>query len=201
MLDPDREPEVVGAHITASASADLDDVELNRCVVSGLRLTAGTARRLRLTDVVLRDCELSGADVQEARWERVRLERCRAEGLDAGLLRARDVVVADTKLTGAGLRMTRWERCTFEGSDLRTVELLESVLDHVQLVGCDLSDADITRVALTEVRIEQCRLDGLRGARALAGASLDSTHLVPLALAVFADLGIAVDAGDPDGWT
>ena len=33
----------------------------------GVRLTARSARRLRLVDVVLRDCELSGADLTEAR--------------------------------------------------------------------------------------------------------------------------------------
>lgn len=194
-LDPDEVGELSDAHVVAVEGDDLDDMELTRCLVEGVRLTARSARRLRLTDVVLRDCELSGADLMESSLLRVRFERCRAEGLDAGLLKAVDVVFADTKLTGAGLRMTTWERSAFEGCDLRRAELLEAVLDHVELSGCDLTSGDITRARLTDVRFTATRLDDLIGATALAGATVDTAQVVPVALAVFSALGIRLDDG------
>jgi uncharacterized protein YjbI with pentapeptide repeats len=197
-LDPDAVGELRDSHVVAIDGDDLDDLELTRCVVEGVRLTARSARRLRLTDVVLRDCELSGADLQEARLLRVRIERCRAEGLDAGLLRATDVVVADTKLTGAGLRMTSWERSAFEGCDLRQAELMEAALDRVELTGCDLTGADTTRARMVDVRFRSTRLHDLVGATALAGSTVDTAQVVPLALAVFSALGIRLDEG-PDG--
>jgi uncharacterized protein YjbI with pentapeptide repeats len=198
-LDPDEVGELSDAHIVAIEGDALDDLELTRCVVEGVRLTARSARRLRLTDVVLRDCELSGADLQEARLLRVRVERCRAEGLDAGFMRSTDVVFAETKLTGAGFRMTSWERSAFEGCDLRRAELLEATLDHVEVSGCDLTEADVTRARLTEVCFRATRLDDLVGATALAGATVDTTQLVPLALALFAALRIRLDDGAEDG--
>ena len=198
VLDATEVGELTDARITAVVGDDLDDIELTRCVVEGVRLTAFSARRLRLTDVVLRDCELSGADLQEAQLVRVRIERCRAEGLDAGLLRATDVVVVDTKLTDAGLRMTRWERAALEGCDLRRVELLESVLDHVEVTASDLTGADVTRARMTGVVFRSSRLDDVVGATALAGATIDAPQIVPVALSVFAALGITLDAGDDD---
>jgi uncharacterized protein YjbI with pentapeptide repeats len=201
-VDPDEAGEVTDARVVAIDGDELDDLELTRCVVEGVRLTARSARRLRLTDVVLRDCELSGADLQEARLSRVRIERCRAEGLDAGLLRASDVVVVDTKLTDAGLRMTGWERCSFECSDLRRVELLESTFQNVEVSVCDLTGADLTRCRLSDVRFPGSRLDELVGAPALAGATIDPAQLVPVALGLFAALGIRVgddERGDEAG--
>jgi uncharacterized protein YjbI with pentapeptide repeats len=198
-LDPDEVGELSDARIVAIEGDDLDDLELTRCVVEGVRLTARSARRVRLTDVVLRDCELSGADLQEAQLVRVRVERCRAEGLDAGLLRATDVVVVDTKLTDAGLRMTRWERAAFEGCDLRGAELLEATLDHVEVTACDFTGVDVTRARMTGVRFRSSRLDGMKGPTALAGSAIDSPQTVPVALALFAQLGIRiVDDEEPD---
>jgi len=199
-FDPDEVGELSDAHVVAIAGDDLDDLELSRCLIEGVRLTARSARRLRLTDVVLRDCELSGVDLQEARLLRVRVERCRAEGLDAGLMRATDVVLTDSKLTSAGFRMTTWERSAFEGCDLRHAEFLEAVLDHVELTGCDLTEADVTRARMADVRFRSTRLDDVAGATAFAGATVDTAQVVPLALAVFAALGIRLDDGpDEDG--
>jgi len=194
-LDPDEVGELQDARVVDIGGDDLDDLELTRCVVEGVRLTARSARRLRLTDVVLRDCELSGLDLQEARLLRVRIERCRAEGLDAGLLRATDVVVVDTKLSTAGLRMTAWERSAFEGCDLRRAELMEASLDGVEMTGCDLTGADVTRARMVDVRFRSTRLDDLAGATALAGATVEATQVVPVGLALFAALGIRLDEG------
>ena len=198
-LDPDEVGELRDAHVVAIAGDELDDLELTRCVIEGVRLTARSARRLRLTDVVLRDCELSGADLQEARLLRVRVERCRAEGLDAGLLRATDVVFADSKLTSTGFRMTSWERSAFEGCDLRHAELMEASLDRVELTGCDLTGADVTRARMADVRFRATRLDDVVGATALAGATIDTAQVVPLGLAVFVALGIRLDDGPDEG--
>ncbi len=199
-LDTSGPAEVSDAYLTGLVGdGDLDDLELTRCVVEGVRLTARSARRARLTDVVLRDCELSGADLLEASLLRVRMERCRAEGLDAGMLRGRDVVVVDSKLSDAGLRMAVLERARFEGCDLRRSEWMEARLDGVELSGCDLTGADLSRAVLSDVRLGGSRLDELRGGTGLAGATIDSGQLVPVALALCAALGIRVDDAPAPG--
>jgi uncharacterized protein YjbI with pentapeptide repeats len=196
-LDPDESGELADARIVDVVGDELDDLELVRCVVEGVRLTARSARRIRLVDVVLRDCELSGVDLGEASHRRVRFERCRAEGLDAGLVRAADVVVVDSKLTGAGLRMSGWERARFDGCDLRETEWAESTLQRVEFASCDLTGADVSRVRMEAVRFRSTRLDGVKGARALGGATIDALQVIPVALSVFADLGIRVADDEP----
>jgi uncharacterized protein YjbI with pentapeptide repeats len=196
VLDPDRSGTLADARVVAVEGDDLDDLELRRCVLEGVRLTARSARRLRLVDVVLRDCELSGLDLQEATLTRVRVERCRAEALEAGLVKAVDVAMVDTKLTEAGLRMTTWERLRLEGCDLRRAELLDARIDDAAVVGCDLTGVDLGRARLDGVTFRSSNLDDVVGATALAGATIDSPQLVPVALSVFAALGIRVDDGD-----
>lgn len=198
-LDPDVAPELADAVVTEVADGDLDDVELVRCVLEGVRLTARSARRIRLVDVVLRDCELSGADLTEARLTRVRLEGCRAEGLDLGMAKAADLVVVGSKLTEASARMAELDRWRLDDCDLRRSEWQRAVLSSGVVDGCDLGRADLSGARISGVRLVRTRLDEVVGARALAGATVDSAQLVPLALAVFADLGIGLDDGsDPD---
>ena len=198
MLDPDDRAELADARVVGVAGEDLDDVALVRCVVEGVRLTAASARRVRLTDVVLRDCELSGLDLQEARLRRVRIERCRATGLEGGALHAADVAVVDTKLADAGLRMTEWERVAFVGVEATGVDWTAASLRGASFVGCDLSGAVLSRCRMDEVTFRASGLDDLVGARALAGAVVDGPQLVPVALALFADLGIGLAGGDED---
>lgn len=194
-FDPDLVGELADAVVTEVADGDLDDVELVRCVLEGVRLTARSARRLRLVDVVLRDCELSGADLTEARLTRVRLEGCRAEGLDLGMAKAVDLVAVGSKLTEASVRMAELELWRLDDCDLRRSEWQRAVLASGVVDGCDLDHADLSGARLTDVRVMRTRLDDVVGARALAGATVDSAQLVPLALAVFADLGIRLDDG------
>ena len=202
-LDLDGDRELIDAHIVAIAGGqaeevddlgDLDDLELTGCVVEGVRLTARSVRRARLTDVVLRDCELSGVDLSEARLIRVRIERCRAEGLEAGMVRADDVVAVGSLLTRANFRMSGWERASFDDCDLRQAELQDANLAGVAFDGCDLTRADLTRAQCSAVGFRNSRLEDLVGATALAGTSIDSAQLVPVALSIFAALKITLDA-------
>jgi uncharacterized protein YjbI with pentapeptide repeats len=72
---------------------------------------------------------------------------------------------------------------------------LEASLDHVEMTGCDLTGADVTRARMDGVRFRSSTLDSLTGATALAGATIDPAQLVPLALSLFGELGIGLDDG------
>ena len=52
---------------------------------------------------------------------------------------------------------------------------------------------------MTGVVFRSSRLDDLVGATALAGAIIDTPQIVPVALSVFAALGIRLDVGGVDG--
>ncbi|HEY6533040.1 MAG TPA: pentapeptide repeat-containing protein [Acidimicrobiales bacterium] len=182
--------------IAVTGEGDLDDLELVGCVLDGVHLTALSARRVRLTDVVLRNCELSGLDLTEARLRRVRIEGCRAGMLEAGMVTVEDLDVIDSKLTEAGFRMATLERAHVEGCDLAGLELIDGRLESVEFVSCDLTGADVSRARMADVRFRRSTLDGMLGVEALAGATIDPAQLVPVALALFASLGIALD--DPE---
>lgn len=197
VLDPDTTPDLADAVVTDVVDTDLDEVELVRCVLEGVRLTGRQAHRLRLVDVVLRGCELSGADLSEAQLTRVRIEGCRAEGLDLGLAKVRDLVVVGSKLSEAGLRSAELERVRFDDCDLRRSEWQQASVAAASVIGCDLSGAHLGGARLRGVRFAGTRLDDLRGATALAGASIGPDQVVPVAVSLFSELGIALE--DDDG--
>jgi uncharacterized protein YjbI with pentapeptide repeats len=199
VLDPEERGELTDARVIDVVGGHLDDLVLVGCVLEGVRLTAASARRIHLTDVVLRDCELSGLDLQEARLRRVRLEGCRATALEAGGSQASDVVVVGSKLAEAGLRMTRWERAELDDVDLRGSDWTGASLQDVSVSGCDLSGSVLTKASMDDVRLGSTTLHDVVGARWLGGATIDPSQLVPVALALFADLGITLeDRDDPE---
>src|SRR6266545_573335 len=77
--------------------AGANEVEIASSRLSGVRLTGLEVDQLRLADVSVDDCELSGVTLSAGRWERVELTRCRMSGLVAPGLRATHVSLVDCK--------------------------------------------------------------------------------------------------------
>jgi uncharacterized protein YjbI with pentapeptide repeats len=92
--------------------------------------------------------------------------------------------------------MAALERVRFEGCDLARIELIDARLESVAFLSCDLTGGDVSRARTHHGRFVRSTIDGLLGAEALAGSTVDAAQVVPLALALCASLGIAI--GDPD---
>jgi uncharacterized protein YjbI with pentapeptide repeats len=89
--------------------------------------------------------------------------------------------------------MCRGERVGFESTTMRGADLYEAELSAAHLFDCDLSGAELSKIRMAGARLHGCTLDEIKGAGYLRDVVIDATQLVPLALNVFAALGITID--------
>jgi len=177
-------------------------VEVSESLVMGARLVGVEVGRLRMTDTVVDDCDLSGAVVMDAVLTRVEFRNCRMSGLVAAGARLRDVRFVECKLDDANFRMTTSERVEFDRTILRTADFYAAKLPSVRFSSCDLDFAQFSKADLRGARLHGSTLADVLGADSFAGVVVETEQVLPLALRVFAALGITVDddpldVGDP----
>ncbi len=169
--------------------------------LTGVALTGSVLDRLHVSDCVVSDSEWSGVAADGCELTRVEFRSCRMSGLVISRARMRDVRFVDCRLDAASLRMARGSRVVFEGCDLRGVDAYELALEEARFHACNLTGANLSGAQLTGVRLSGSTLAELRGAKALAGAVIDSSQVVAVGLSLMAALDITIDdeadAGDP----
>jgi uncharacterized protein YjbI with pentapeptide repeats len=174
------------------------DAHIAGCELRGARLTGADLEGAVLTDVCFVGCDLSGAIFTEAQWLRVELRDCRATGLVLAQARLRDARFVSSKLDGLNARLVRGERVTFDDCSLVDADFYETGVDNGAFADCDLTTANFTAARLGGAHFRRSRLERLRGATGLRGASVSPEQVLPLALGLFADLGIALLDDEPD---
>ena len=158
----------------------------------GVRLTGARLEHLRLVDVLVVDCELSGTLATESSLQRVEFRDCRMSGLVMSDTKLRHVRFRDCKLDEANFRFVRAEQVVFEGCSLVDADFCESVFTASAFLHCDLRNAEFSKASMKGARLAGSVLDGLRGAGYLRGVVVGTDQVLPLALGVFADLGISI---------
>ena len=173
-------------------------VEILRSRLTGVTLTGRELDKLLLVDVELVECELSGAVLTEARWERVVLQRCRLSGLVAAELHATDVRLDECKADQAWLRASVLDRWEVVDTDLRGADLYGAQVSRSAFRRCDLTELDVSESRFEQVSLHGSTLDRLKGADALRGCSIGSDQVVSLALPILQSRDITVDDDPPE---
>jgi uncharacterized protein YjbI with pentapeptide repeats len=174
------------------------NVEVTESHLVGARLVGVEVDRLRITDTIVDDCDLSGAVLMDAVLTRVELRNCRMSGLVVAGARLRDVRFQECKLDDANFRMTTSERVEFDRTILRTADFYAAKLRSVRFSSCDLALAQFSKADLHGARLHGSTLADVLGAESFAGVIIETGQVLPLALRLFAALGITVD-DDRDG--
>jgi uncharacterized protein YjbI with pentapeptide repeats len=174
-----------------------EHTRLRGCELRDVKLTGAELHRCVITDVRFVDCELSGAMITESSWLRVELRNCRMSGLVVSQSQLRDVRFTEGKLDGGDFRMTRLERVVFDSCAMPDADFYEAALTHVLFDSCDLRRAHVSAVKPDGVRLHESDLEGIRGALALRGAVVTPEQVLPLALGVFAEMGITIEHDEP----
>ncbi len=195
-----RNPELVdgtewaGVDVTGDVDGEMEagDVEVSRARLAGLRLTGWRLDRLRMIDVLVEDCELSGLVMPAAYLRRVEFRRCRMSGLSAPNLRAHHVRFTDCRADGVSFRMSAWDTCELSEVNLRNVDFYGAKLAGVHLLGCDLTGADFSKATTSALALHGSTLEDLKGAASLRGV-IAGDQVLTLALRVFASMGIVID--------
>jgi uncharacterized protein YjbI with pentapeptide repeats len=174
-----------------------DHVEITGCALHGVRFTGARLELLRLVDVVAVDAELSGALITESSLQRTEFVNCRMSGLVTSDSKLRSVCFRDCKLDDANFRFVKAERVVFDGCSLVNADFSGAVFTSSAFAGCDLRTAEFSNASLKGTRFAGSTLEGLRGASSLRGAVIGTDQVLPLALGVFADMGIAISDERP----
>jgi uncharacterized protein YjbI with pentapeptide repeats len=90
-------------------------------------------------------------------------------------------------------RMTTWDHAELSDVDLHDADFYAAALAGVRFYGCDLTGADLSKATMAGARLHGSTLEGIKGADSLRGAVIGADQILPVALSVFAAMGIVVD--------
>ncbi|MBO0731144.1 MAG: pentapeptide repeat-containing protein, partial [Acidimicrobiaceae bacterium] len=166
---------------------------LRECRIAGAAFTGSCLVRATIVDCVITEAELSGAVLEDCRFERVEFQRCRMSGVQAQGSRFRDVALLDCKVDDGNFRMTDWEWGEMRDSNLVDSDFYGSRLPASRIHGCDLSNVEFSKCDLAGSHLQRSRLDGIRGGDSLRGVTIGSDQVIPAALALFGAVGISID--------
>ncbi|MGI8680019.1 MAG: pentapeptide repeat-containing protein [Jatrophihabitans sp.] len=166
------------------------DAELIGSRFTGIDFTSRTLTGLRARDVVFDTCDLSGAVLDGAAFDRVVFTGCRLTGTMLTATRLRDVIIEDSTANLGNFRAAQAdylfiERTVLTESDFYTARLRDSAI-----LDCDLTGANVTDLHPERLSLHGSTLDGLVGVTALAGSRIDADQVIPLGAALVAGLGI-----------
>jgi uncharacterized protein YjbI with pentapeptide repeats len=172
---------------------DREEWIVERSRIVDARLVAATLHRLRATDVVIANTDLSGADLDESVLNRVVFKDCRMSGVILSRCTLRDVLFVDCRLDDASFRMGEAKAVRFEDVDLRRGDFYAALLEGTRFFDCDLTGAQFAKARTAGVRFHGSNLTDLQGGSDLAGAVIDSSQVLSVAMGVLSALGIRVD--------
>ena len=148
---------------------------------------------LRLLDVRLEACDVTGAIWEQARLQRVIFDGSRLTGIQFLEARCEDVVFQDCVLEGAIFASATFRAARFENCNLREAVFTAADLTNVVFRRCDLAHADLRGGKLAGADLRGSIINGMQvGAPELKGAIIDPTQAVQ----VVSVLGIVVKDAD-----
>jgi uncharacterized protein YjbI with pentapeptide repeats len=170
-----------------------EDHSLERSRLVQAQLIGAASSRLRAIDVRVEGSDLSGSDFDESTFTRVVFHECRLSGAVFSRCSFRDVLFSGCRLNQANFAMSDTSTVTFEDSDLRESDFYAANLGGARFFDCNLTGAQFSKATTTGVRFHGSTLTDLKGGQALAGAVIESSQVLPVALAVLSELGIVID--------
>jgi uncharacterized protein YjbI with pentapeptide repeats len=166
-------------------------VEQSRIVQA--QFTGALLSRSGLTDVVVENSDFSGTELDEAAIERVEFRECRMSGVIFTRCSFRDVRFVGCRLNEANFRMSRFTQVLFEDVELRESDFYAATMESTSFFDCDLTNAEFSKASIPDTRFHGSTLLDLKGAEYLTGAIIESSQVLPVALAVLAALRIGID--------
>ena len=174
-------------------AAQVAGAEIRESALEGIRLSSARADSLRLTDVVVRDCDLSGMVADGASFTRVRFVGCRLTGLVLSDARLTDVSFEDCHADLINLRMARLQRVRLSATRCRQADFLEARVADLSTDGVDLRGATLDRAQFSAADLRGSDLEDVHGATALRGAIISPEQVLGVGLSLIGEAGIRVE--------
>jgi uncharacterized protein YjbI with pentapeptide repeats len=165
---------------------------LVRTLVERVDLSAARLAPLNLTEVVLRDVDLSNAQVQQVVARCVELTRCRAIGLRASFDLVADLYAEESRFDLATIHVERvkgiaaFRDCSFRDATIR------GDLSNVVFDNCDFAGAEFEAARADKCDLRTSSLVGARGLTTLRGAEITLEQAISVSGRLAAELGLTV---------
>lgn len=134
-----------------------EEASFHHTLFTGSRLP-----KLRLFDVRMEACDLSGAFLEEARLRRVEFIGCRLLGAQLLSAQLDDVYFKECNLEGAVFVTSQAKVLHFEDCVLRNASFEGAKLKGAIFRDCDLRNADLRNADLKQADIRGSKLDGVQ---------------------------------------
>lgn len=172
----------------------LCDLHLVECRLVGVDLRARRIHGFMARDVIFDGCDLAGTVfVQGCSLTRVRFDGCRMTGVALAGADLTDVVIHRGTAKLANFRAVRATRLWGVETAFREADFGESTLSDSAFLDCDLAGAEFRAATASGLSLHGSQIEEIRSAAALsAGLQLDADQVVPLGLALVAELGPSI---------
>jgi uncharacterized protein YjbI with pentapeptide repeats len=178
----DLERDGIGAERARFLGCGFTGCAFDRCQMPGAAFHDVVVERLRAVeidlaesswrDAVVADTLLAGAELYDARLQRVTFRDCKLDAVN---------------LRGASLTDVSFERCMLGEADFGRASLRS-----VRFDGCRLAGVDFSEVSFEEVDLRGSELEIARGYDSLGGAIVSTGQLIALAPGLAARIGMVV---------
>lgn len=160
----------------------MGDISLESSLLSKIRAAGIPLRRLRLSEVVLRDCDFANAAWDQARFTAVSLSKCRLTGWIVADSLLRNVEFVGCKIDLAVFHNATLTDCQFHACDLRETDFQAASLKNVTFRRCDLRSVRFAGASLRSVDFRGSHLAGIvLDPHSLAGNVFDPSQLLDVA--------------------
>jgi uncharacterized protein YjbI with pentapeptide repeats len=176
---------------TATAPTDCDE-DIHDLWLQHARVLELELDRAELTDLRLEDCDISGIVATGSVVRRMELLRTRVRGVTFVKGQIEETFLNECSTDELSFRFSRLKRMIFRDCDLSGADFYNAMFDHVTFENCDLQRAKFEAAIVDCLSIRNCNLAGLQGVSGLKGAQLDASDLPAMAASLAVDAGIKV---------
>ena len=170
-----------------------DRIVVTESELRGVAIEPDDAPGLRLSDVILRACDLSNVDGREGTLRRVEMHGSRLTGFALAGGTLQDVRIIDSSLALASLAFSKLKDVIFQRVDLTEASFMDAQLERVIFIDCKLAGTDSRGVKLRGCTIRGTSLDGILGIESLRGLTMPWEDVIDSAAALAAALGISIE--------
>jgi uncharacterized protein YjbI with pentapeptide repeats len=168
-------------------------VQVSESELHGLTLEPEDLPGLRLSDVVLRGCDLSNSIGHDGALRRVEVHDSRLVGFGLSGAMIENLRVVESSLSFASLAFAQLRDCVFERVKLAEASFMEARLERVEFIDCELLGTDFRGVRLKDCTIRGTALDGVLGVEDLRGLSMPWPDVIASAAALAATIDISIE--------
>ncbi len=176
----------------SAAGMALEKTEYRACVFKGCRFTGAVLAGAWFQNVLLEDCDLSGASLIDATLQKVCFARCKLTGANLAGAALSDVSFEDCVAPDAVFSETRLKNVLFARTDLSGAAFWDVRPRSVfRLDACRLQRAEFLHTSLSGQDLTEC---DLAGASFSDGSELRGAHVTALQACELAKLlGVVIE--------